>query len=169
MQATTTGRFNPQQLKQAALAIAILTSAAIGVTTASIIRDGTDSDSGRAVVASAPAVRQPAFGYQELEQNLDLPTSGAVRGTSDYADYQFIEQNLHLPTRDIVPATDSALDYRDLELNLYLPGTVSSVAPDWRLADHNSRGMGFVAGDTASHVSHLRATGTQRFPIGFSR
>jgi hypothetical protein len=127
MQATTTTRrFDPRQIKQAALAIAILTSAAIGVTTASIVRDAGDSDSGRTVVASAPAAREQTFGYQ------------------------FMEQNLNLPSGEIAPATAPAIDYRFLEMNLDLPGSVTGVAPDWRMIEQNSWGEDFVLGGSTS-------------------
>ena len=146
MQATTTTRrFDSRQIKQAALAIAILTSAALGGTAASIVRDAGDSDSGQAVVAIAPAAREQAFGYQFLEQNLDLPVAGALRATDRYTDDQFMEQNLNLPGSDIVPATDSTMDYRFLEMNLDLPGTSASVTLDWRLMEQNSWGEGFVS------------------------
>lgn len=41
----TTRRFDPGHIKKAALAISILTSMAIGVTTATIVRDAADNDS----------------------------------------------------------------------------------------------------------------------------
>jgi hypothetical protein len=54
MQATTTTRrFGPRQIKQAAVAIAILTSAAIGVTTAAIVRDSGDADSSHAAFVTS--------------------------------------------------------------------------------------------------------------------
>lgn len=146
MQATTTTRhFVPRQIKQAALAIAILTSTAIGVTTATIVRDAADNDIGRtSVVTSAVANREQAFSYQFLEQNLDLPTGGAAQAVNRYADYQFMEQNLNLLGSDIAPATSSTMDYRFREMNLELPGAVSSDAANWRVIEENSWGESFV-------------------------
>ncbi|HYI13766.1 MAG TPA: hypothetical protein VEX37_00125, partial [Thermomicrobiales bacterium] len=130
---------------QTAVAIAIITSAAIGVTTAAIVRDATDDDAGRAViVTSATANREEAVGYQFLEQNLDLPTGVAAPAVNRYTDYQFMEQNLNLPGNDIAPARGSTMDYRFLEMNLELPGTATSVETDWRMIEQNSWGEGFV-------------------------
>jgi hypothetical protein len=160
MQATTTTRrFGPRQIKQAAVAIAILTSAAIGVTTAAIVRDARDSDSSpMAIVASAAANREQAFGYQFLEQNLDLPTGIAAPTVNRHTDYQFMEQNLNLPASDIAAATDSTMDYRYLEMNLDLPGTATDVASDWRLIEQNTWGEDFVLDDASSESVPPRAT-----------
>jgi hypothetical protein len=136
MQATTTTRrFGPRQIKQAAVAIAILTSAAIGVTTAAIVRDSGDADSSRAAfVTSSTVNREQAFGYQ------------------------FMEQNLNLPASDIAAATDSTMDYRYLEMNLDLPGTATDVASDWRLIEQNTWGEDFVLDDASSESVPPRAT-----------
>jgi len=146
MQATTTTRhFGPAQIKQAALAIAILTSAAIGVTTATIVRDAADNDTGRAsVVTSATANRFQVFGYQFIEQNLDLPTGGAAPAMNSHSDYTFMEQNLNLLSSDIAPVASPSMDYRFREMNLELPGAVSSVAANWRVIEENSWGENFV-------------------------
>ncbi len=155
---TTTRRFDPRQIKQAALAIAILTSAAIGVTTASIVRDAGDTDSGQAVIASASAGREREFGYQFMEQNLNFPVGVTAPAVSRYADYQFMEQNLNLLGSGIAPATSRLTDFRFLEMNLDLPGTVPSVAPDWRMIEKNSWGEGFVLGDSTDGLVPPSAT-----------
>jgi hypothetical protein len=122
MQTTTTTRhFGPRQIKQATLALAILTSTAIGLTTATLVRDAADEDSGHAaVVTSSLSNRELTFGYSFLEQNLDLPTSGSVHAVNPPIDYRFMEQNLDLPV-----------------------GAVST-APDWQVIEQNSWGEGFV-------------------------
>lgn len=58
--------------------------------------------------------------YVFQEQNLDLPTAGAVRDEAIRSDYQFMEQNL------------------------YLPRSLAVTAPDWRLLEANSWGELFV-------------------------
>ena len=145
MQATSTTRhFGPGEIKKATIAIAILTSTAIGVMTATVVRDAADNDTGRAsMVTSATANREHAYGYQFLEQNLDLPTGGAAPAVNRDADYQVMEQNLNLPGSDIVPATDSTMDYRFLKMNLELPGSLPSVAANWRVIEENSWGENF--------------------------
>jgi len=79
MQATvTTRRFNPRQIKQAALTIGLLASLAIGVTTATIVRDTPEPASSTAAAVGAIATRNEMAGYTFREQNLYLP-DGAVR------------------------------------------------------------------------------------------
>jgi hypothetical protein len=127
------------------LAFAILTSAALGLTTATIIRDASRNDSDRAaVVGSAVVHGEPQFGYTFLEMNLNLPTGGQNSAVNRYADVQFMEQNLLLPGSNVAPAANPGVDYRFREMNLELPGSVSSVAPDWRVIEQNSWGENFV-------------------------
>jgi hypothetical protein len=146
MQATTTTRhFGPEQIKKAALAIAILASTAIGVTTATIVRDASDNDRGRAAVVSSAALNpETLFSYQFMEMNLDLPTGTLTPAVTRYADIQFMEQNLLLPGSSVAQATNPVVDYRFREMNLDLPGSVSSVAPNWRVIEENSWGEDFV-------------------------
>jgi hypothetical protein len=146
MQATIpTRRFDSRQIKQAALAIAILTSTAIGVTTAILVRDAADTDAGRtAVVTSALTNREQAFGFQFMEMNLDLPTGGAASVVNRSTDYQFIEQNLHLPASDLVPATISVDAMRFQEMNMDLPSSTTTTAADWQVLEANSWGQDFV-------------------------
>ena len=127
MQTTvTTRRFDSRQIKQAALAIALLTSTAIGITTATLIRDAADIDTGRtAVVTRAETNREQVFGYQ-------------------FTDYQFMEKNLHLPGSDLAPATIGIDAMRFQEMNVDLPGWTTTTAPDWQVLEENIWGQDFV-------------------------
>ena len=141
MQATiTTRRLDTRKIKQAALAVGLLTSLAIGATTASIVRDTSDNG-GTAALAGAATTRNEITSYTFREQNFDLPTGGASQATHGRFDYAFMEQNLNLPGSSVQPAARSYDDIRFSEQNLHLPGpAVSSTAPDWRVIEANSFG-----------------------------
>jgi hypothetical protein len=141
----TTRRFDPRQIKQAALAIGVVASLAIGATTAVIVRDALEADNTRAGVAANPlASRERAFDYRFMEQNLDLPSAGVTRAANDDFNYQFMEQNLYLPGDIGQPATRSYEAIRFREQNLDLPGSNAAAAPNWKVLEENSWGEDFV-------------------------
>lgn len=156
MQATiTTRRFDSKKIKQAALAVGLLTSLAIGATTASIVRD--TSDNGGTAALAGATTRNEMTSYTFREQNLNLPTAGAIRATSPSSNYQFMEQNLYLPGDSVAPAAISYDTIRFRELNLDLPGSSISTAPDWRVIEANSFGENFTFADALPQAQDREA------------
>ncbi len=145
MQATvTTRRFDSRQIKQAALAVGLITSLAIGATTASIVRDISGTDSSTAALAGAPAARSEMTSYTFREQNLHLPTTGAVQAANTNSNYQFMEQNLYLQNDNVQPAAIGVDAMRFREMNLDLPGPIAAATPNWRVIEENSYGEDFI-------------------------
>jgi hypothetical protein len=91
--------------------IGLLTSLALGTTTAAIVRDTSDTSNGVTELTGA-TTRNKMADYAFLEQNLYLP-SGTAAAINSHRSYQFMEQNLYLPAGP----TTTAADWRVIEQN----------------------------------------------------